>query len=352
MKKNFFQRAKHRMAIWCLWCLGSVFFSSPVWAVEASFSPAFMTIGHWDAAKEVRVDVNVWYPTRSKPSRVSYGPWRFNVVRFGKAAEGLFPLIILSHDSAASRFSYHESASLLASLGFVVMAPDHKNDNLQRMTQNFSWSQLQDRMHEVQTVLRMAATHKDIRAMVDMQRVGLYGFGTGATTMLLLGGAMLDAKGWDNYCVQVPQSTAYCNAWAQGHVEKMLTTLPAFGQSFAEQGIKAVVAVSPKYDFLLTSRALNSVALPLLVLETEKDTSKKVWDQNTAKELFPAQTEFYVVDEVAGRDLMSACPPELRRDLPDLCGTATPAQREVAHEVMHEHVVHFFLEHLGQRADF
>ncbi len=340
------------MASWLLWCVCSLLFCSSVWAAEASFSPAFKTIGYWDEAKQERVDVNVWYPTKSKPSSVTYGPWRLRVVRYGKAAEGLFPLIVLSHDSAASRFSYHESAALLASLGFVVMAPEHKNDNLQRMAHNFSWTQLQDRMHEVQIVLDMAATHADVRTMVDTQRVGVLGFGTGATTMLLLGGAMLDGEGWDNYCVQVPQSTAYCNAWAQGHVQKMLTTLPAFGQSFAQKGIKAVVAVSPKYDFLLTSRALSSVSLPLLVLETEKDTSKKVWDQNTAQGLFPAQTEFYVVDGVEGRDLMSACPAELRQDLPDLCGSAPLKEREKAHENMHEHMVHFFLEHLGQRADF
>ncbi len=317
-------------------------------AQEPNFSPAFKTIGFWDAAQNMRVDVNVWYPTHSKPSRTSYGPWRINVVRYGKAAEGRFPLIVLSHDSAASRFSYYESAALLASVGFVVMAPEHMQDNLQRMIHNFQWQQLSQRMQELRIVLHMATTHKDVQSMVDSNRIGLLGFGTGATTSLLLGGAMLDATGWDNYCMQVPLSTAYCNAWAQGHVRKMLTTLPPFGQSFADARIKAVVAVSPKYDFLLTPKALQGITRPLAVFEAEKDLSKKVWDQSSAQAIFPPQTLFTPIDGVDARDLMSACPPELRKDLPDLCGSALPENRKKAHEIFNTEVVHFFLEHLGQ----
>ncbi len=320
---------------------------TPTRAAEVRFSPAFKTIGVWDKEKKIRADVNVWYPCKSRPSRASYGDWRLTVVRFGRAVEGRFPLILLSHDSAASRFSYHETAAFLASLGFVVMAPDHKTDNLQRMEHNFHWQQLAERMQELRVALDMAANHKEVQPMVDMQRVGIMGFGTGATTALLLGGATLDSAGWVNYCVQVPQSTTYCNAWAQGHVESMLQDLPKFTQSFADARIKSVVAVSPKYDFLITRQAVQSLQVPLLLLETEKDLAKKIWNAHSIPTIFPPQTRFLSMEGIDTRDLMAACPPALRKDLPDLCGTASGEVRKKAHESFNTAVVQFFLEQLG-----
>ncbi len=336
------------VAVACVGMCAFVGLEQRAFAADAPFSPAFKTIGVWDVHKKIRADVSVWYPTKSKPSRTAYGDWRLNVVRFGRAVEGRFPLIILSHDSASSRFSYHESAALLATFGFVVMAPDHKNDNLQRMKSNFRWQQLEERWDELRVVLDMATTHEEVRSMIDPSRIGLLGYGTGATTSLLLGGAMLDSQGWENYCVQVPQSTTYCNAWAQGHVQKMLPSLPPYGKSFADARIKAIVAVSPKYDFLITKKALQAVKSPLLLLETEKDLAKKIWNESTVQDIFPQQSVFLSIDNIDTRDLMSACPPALRKDLPDLCGTATAEVRRSAHEAFHGHVLEFFLLQLGQ----
>ncbi len=333
----------------CLFLVVTFFSFCPMGAhaAQSAFSPAFKTIGVWDEQKKLRLDVNVWYPTKSRPSVVSYGDWRLKVVRYGRAVEGRFPLILLSHDSASSRFSYHESAAALASAGFVVMAPDHKQDNLQRMGHNFAWQQLEERMQELRAVLDLASTHKDVLPMVDMQRVGIIGFGTGATTALLMGGAMLDSEGWVNYCVQVPQSTTYCNAWAQGHVEAMLQGIPPYGQNFVDARIKAVAAVSPKYDFLITKKTLQNVQVPLLLIETEKDIAKKIWDDTSIKDVFPPQTSFFTIDGVDTRDLMSACPAALRKDLPDLCGTAGTDLRNATHEIFNEYTLLFFLEQLG-----
>ncbi len=348
MKKSLFRGMLATAGLF--FCLCFLCVPSLVLAKDPAFSPAFKTVGYWDKNTNARVDVSVWYPTHSKPSTANYGPWRLQVVRYGKAVEGRFPLIVLSHDSAASRFSYHESAALLAAMGFVVMAPEHKGDNLQSLEHAFQWQLLAQRMQEVRTVLHMAESHNDVRHMVDTSRMGFLGFGAGATTGLILSGAMVDAVGWENYCVQVPQSTTYCNVWAQERVKKMLGTLPPFGQSFADARLKAVVAVSPKYDFLLTPKALQVITRPLLLVETEKDLNKKVWLASNFFETFPEQTEFSLINGIEIRDLMAACPPALRKDLPDLCGKANPEERELAHESMHESIIPFFLQVLGQSA--
>ena len=49
--------------------------------------------------------------------------------------EGQHPLVVLSHDSAGSRFSLHALASQLARNGFVVVAPTHAHDNVDSLKQ-------------------------------------------------------------------------------------------------------------------------------------------------------------------------------------------------------------------------
>ncbi len=330
-----------------------VFFSALLLIPSESFAaelfqPAFKTIGVWNKSNSTRIDVNIWYPTHSRPSRAVYGEWSFDVVRFGRAVTGRFPLIVLSHDSAATRFSYHDTASLLARSGFVVMAPDHKNDNLQRMSQLFTWQQLAERMQDIQTILHMAATHKDVREMVDTNRMGFLGFGTGASVALLLGGARIDASGFDGYCRRVPQSIMYCNAWAAGHVQKMLQGLPPLGKSFAEKRFKAIVAVGPKYDMFFTPKALESLHDGVMLIEAESDLKKKAWFDSDIQGFFPESMPYSIVKEVEARDLMAPCPAQLKKDLPDLCGSADADVRTLAFEIFCKDVRNFFLNILGR----
>ncbi len=339
-----------RRFAFCLFCVGFILCSMPklLQAAEGAFSPGFKTVGFLNTARSIRLDVNVWYPTHSKPRSARYGEWTLNVVRFGRAAEGRFPLIILSHDSAATRFSYYNTAAKLAQAGFVVIAPNHKHDNLQRMSHLFTFKQLEERLQDVEDILYMAERHADVRNMIDMQRVGFLGFGTGATVGLMLGDARLDAKGWDDYCAHVPQSAAYCNAWAKGHIQKMLGGLPPLGKSHADKRISALAAVAPKYDMFFTQQALQTVQIPTLLVETQKELGKKAWDNHTFTEFFPPQTAYHLLENIESRDVMAACPPELKKDLPDLCGTATPEVRAASHEVFARHILHFFLEQLGR----
>ena len=93
----------------------------------------FRTLGQWSQTANLRLDVNVWYPSVRPPRDLNYAPWEISASRAGKAVEGRFPLLLLSHDTAGTRFSYHDTAAWLASLGFVVAAPNHTADNMDNM---------------------------------------------------------------------------------------------------------------------------------------------------------------------------------------------------------------------------
>ncbi len=330
----------------CVFLL-SILLATPSFAA-VSFQPAFKTLGVWDSKTKVRVDVNIWYPTHSRPSPSNYAPWTLHVVRYGRSAEGRFPLILLSHDTGATRFSHHETAAELAKSGFVVIAPDHKNDNLNHISHPFTIKQLTGRVQELRAALNIGLSNEAISKSVDSERVGVLGFGMGASAALLLGNATLTPTGWDNYCTQVRNTSLYCGKWARERIQTMANALP-LNENLAEEHIKSVVAVSPSLNMFFDNDALINFSPDLLLIEAAKDSvNNEPWTTQAMQEKFFQETNFARIEGVDTPDLMSACPPDTRQSLPELCGDASSAVRRKAHQELNTAIIKFFLETLGR----
>ncbi len=328
-------------------CLFFVCASAIVAKAAASFEPAFKTLGIFNEHTGQRIDLNIWYPTYSRPTPTSYNPWTLTVVPYGRAAKGRFPAIILSHDTVATRFSYHESAASLARSGFVVIAPQHRADNQDAMSHIFSVEQLLYRVDDIRFAIDTVLTHTAIKDSIDETRLGIIGFGTGGTAALLLGGALPQGDGWASYCEQAPPSSPYCNAWGKGRMQKMAEQFPLHA-SLEDPRISAVVAVAPNYPMFFDKAALQSFLLPLLLIEAEYDSLNLApWNVGVLVNNFPREITFERIARVDSLDLMSACPPRLQRDLPELCGAAPLPVRQRARAQFESRVQHFLLDHLG-----
>ena len=169
------------MALLCL------FITVPALA-DNGYNPGFRTLGFWQQESGIRVDVNVWYPSVRAPRSLSYAPWTIRGARNGKPVPGRFPLILLSHPSSGTRFSFHDTAAALAARGFVVAAPTHPRDCMENMDHLFLWEQLKDRALELSATMDLLLADKDIGPSIDPKRIGVLGYGSGATAALLLGG--------------------------------------------------------------------------------------------------------------------------------------------------------------------
>ena len=189
------------MALLCL------FITVPALA-DNGYNPGFRTLGFWQQESGIRVDVNVWYPSVRAPRSLSYAPWTIRGARNGKPVPGRFPLILLSHPSSGTRFSFHDTAAALAARGFVVAAPTHPRDCMENMDHLFLWEQLKDRALELSATMDLLLADKDIGPSIDPKRIGVLGYGSGATAALLLGGALPDCSGWMDYCRKAPQADA------------------------------------------------------------------------------------------------------------------------------------------------
>ena len=144
------------MALLCLSCLTAV----PALA-ENGYNPGFRTLGFWQQESGIRVDVNVWYPSVRAPRSLSYAPWTIRGARNGKPVPGRFPLILLSHPSSGTRFSFHDTAAALAARGFVVAAPTHPRDCMANMDHLFLWEQLKNRALELSATMDLLLADKE-----------------------------------------------------------------------------------------------------------------------------------------------------------------------------------------------
>lgn len=321
-------------------------------AGAGAFQPGFRTLGVWMEDLQLRMDVNVWYPTLRKPSSVSYGPWELHVARNSREAEGRFPLVLLSHDSPGTRFSHYETADHLARAGFVVAALTHEEDNADNMPHLFSLRQLTGRAEQLRAALDVLLVHEDTARSIDPDRVGVLGFGVGGTAALLVGGALPSGRGWQDYCAKAGPTDPYCTDWAAPRMRRLTEALP-LKASLADVRVKAVAAAAPAYGMLFDREGLRWLYPPLLLIRAGTDTFNRPSLHvdaiaDAVAGVVPSPPYLADLAETDAGSLMSACPPAMRKDISALCGEASPKQRRAALRRLNSLVGRFFLETLGR----
>ena len=310
-----------------------------------SIQPGFKTLGIWDPATAVRLDLAVWYPTASAPFQVDYGDWRFSAARGRPPLEGQHPLIVLSHDVAGSRFSLHQLAAELASNGFVVVAPTHPGDNVDGMDTLFTAAQATNRAKQLTLTLNIALHNPETAPMIDADRIGVLGVGPGGTAALLIAGARLDATEWPVYCAGKEDTPdPYCTPWAR---QRMDVFAAAPGLAYRDRRVRAAAAVSPYYPMMFTPAGLSRIRIPLLLLRAEKSPLYTLRHAERLLSAMPLPPQLGMLPDADTATLMSACGDNLKQTLPEMCLAVDASRREAVQEKMAAEAVSFFLKHLG-----
>lgn len=315
---------------------------------EAPLTPGFTTLGIWEPEQRLRLDVALWYPTRRPVSEVKYDDWVFQAARGARAVEGRHPLILLSHDSAGSRFSLHRLAAALARSGFVVAAPTHAGDNLDDMRLIFTPEQLFNRAEQLRGLLNALLRLPETEPLIDSNRVGVLGVGPGGAAALLLGGARLDRNGWEGYCQRTIAEDSYCSAWARPLMTRFAAR-PGLGTSLRDARIRAVAAVAPGFGMFFTREGLASMRTPVLLLRADLDATNLA--PNHAEGIrgrLPAPPVYDVLRETDAASLMSPCAPTLTPNLPEMCAAATAERRERTQTQLASLTARFFVAELGK----
>ncbi len=73
--------------------------------------------------------VTVFYPSQAADAPLKRGPFTLRVAYQGAPAKGNGRLVVLSHGSGGSAWTYADLARALVEAGFVVAVPLHRGDN-------------------------------------------------------------------------------------------------------------------------------------------------------------------------------------------------------------------------------
>lgn len=329
----------------CLCCLLLCALPAPLHA-EETYRVGLRTLGYWQSEEKVRLDVNVWYPTKWTPRELRFPPWRVEAARNADAAEGRFPLILLSHPSSATRFSFHDTAAWLAEHGFVVAAPTHARDCMRNMDQLHSWQQFTGRMAELRTLLDLLLRHEKLGKSIDPQRIGFLGYGAGGTTGLLLGGALPSCAPLDAYCAAAGPQDDYCHRWAASRLKKLCANLP-LTVSPADTRIKVVAAVNPSHLMLFDQAGLRWFHPRLLLVSAGLDQEADSRLTTALAHQLGSRARYLDLPDADTGALLAPCPPSLAEELPELCLSVTPVERRQQQEHLRRELLAFFLHWLG-----
>lgn len=131
--------------------------------------------------------ITVFYPSSSPAERVSRKPFELMLALNGTPVRGNGRLIVVSHGSGGSPWTYTDLASRLVEAGFVVAAPLHDGNNWKDMSKVGppSWKL---RPLEMSRAVDALGQDPRLAPLLALDKVGAYGMSAGGHTALTLAG--------------------------------------------------------------------------------------------------------------------------------------------------------------------
>lgn len=260
-----------------------------------------------DEVKGRSYSAALWYPSHRAESEINDADWTIRCGRNGKIADGVFPLVLISHDSAGSKHSLHDLAAMLARHGFIVLCISHTGDNYRDADLVFSPALIPSRVYQLKRMLDLFLAMPEWAEHVDVSRLALVGIGTGASTVLALSGAPLNGPGYEAYCTQNPTDEIYCSQWARSRMQGADTWLTV---PLPKLEPKALVLVAPEYGMLFEPGAARDLKCPVLIFSAGMSFRRGAANQAG---LFMSALGERAVETVlpnfTSEDFLAKCPP-------------------------------------------
>ncbi|KRF31698.1 alpha/beta hydrolase family protein [Paenibacillus sp. Soil787] len=191
----------------------------------------------------------VMYPSNTPESEDRLGPYPLELARDAEPAEGTFPLVLVSHGSGGTPLAYRTLARHLARNGFIVGMPEHpfnnRNDNsLEGTAKNLSY-----RPRHLKMAVDWFFENKRFDGKMKPDAVTIIGHSMGGYTALAAAGG-------------VPTSFPHESPDYQ----------PQLIEVEPDRRIRSLVLLAPASVWYQAEGALNSVTVPILMLDAEKDS--------------------------------------------------------------------------------
>lgn len=282
----------------------------------------------------------IWYPCAASAADIKMGSATIPGVLNCPVPEGRHPLIVLSHGSAGSFLSHHDTAAALADAGFVVAAINHVGDNAQDRSRQGYLSIFSTRPREMRRLIDYMTGAWPQKAQVDAARIGVFGFSRGGYTALVLAGGKPDFTGGLGICQDAP-TLPMCRDIASGKIAQ---------QPYVQDDrVKAVVVADPLNAF--PGEALKAVKVPVQlwasalggdgVTPASVEAVRKGLSSQ-AQSAPPASLDFQPVNGAGHFAFLAPCSPSQAEALPAICQDAAGFDRAQFHQDFNAKVTAFF----------
>jgi predicted dienelactone hydrolase len=278
----------------------------------------------------------VWSPCAKSAETLSVGLIEIEVALACALPETPRPLIVMSHGTGGTFMGHHDTAAALADAGFLVVAIDHPGDNARDDRRQYHFETFGWRPADLRRTLDFLLTRWRGHAIVDADRIGIFGFSRGGYTALAALGAQPDFALRRDLC-PAEVSLPVCDAIARG------ATLPTFA---ADTRLRAAVLVDPLNLFDADGLAAIGVPVQLWASETGGDGVTPASVEKLREDL-PGDAEWHRVPGAGHFAFLAPCSRALADAIPDLCRDADGFDRVRFHESFNATIVAFFARTLS-----
>lgn len=283
----------------------------------------------------------VMYPTAVSQTGVTdLGPYRLEAQAGVDVADGRFPLVVISHGHAGSRFGHHDLAEHLARAGYVVAALEHAGDSWADQTAFGTDRAMYGRAYQVSAAIDAVLADVKIGPHVDANRIGIAGFSAGGYTALTVIGARPNFSLQAKYCERHPDDDELCQ------VKELKRTLGDL-RVMKDPRVKAAYLMAP-LGLFFGAEAFDEVTAPVFLTWADHDVVL-LPDEHAElvkRGLGVKLAGTRVVSGAGHFVFMAPCTAELASDAARLCEDPVGVDRVAVHRAINTEAAAFFSERL------
>jgi len=283
------------------------------------------------------VEVGVWYPTDAKPAFMALGSWGHTVAAGAPIVGERLPLIVMSHGNGGFFGGHADTAQALAEAGFVVAALTHPGDNYKDQSRATAMA---DRPAALSALIGWMLESSPLKAKIDPDKVGAFGFSSGGFTVLAAAGGKPDLGKVPAHCLAHPNNYD-CQLTANHPIPAGTLT----AQWVHDDRIKAVVSAAPALGFSFGKDGLKGIKVPLQLWKAADD---EVLPGDEYAEFVHRNLgrphEYHVVPGAGHFDFLTPCTSV--KGVEVLCASASGFDRVAFHKAFNADVTRFFTDQL------
>jgi predicted dienelactone hydrolase len=231
------------------------------------------------------------YPATGEEAPQQFGPYALEVALDAAPAEGVWPLVVISHGNSGTPWAYRQLAKHLVLAGFVVALPAHTGNTRLDNSLAGTAANLANRPRHITLAIDAALADAALGAHIATGGVAVIGHSIGGYTALAAAGGL---------------------AWTGPHESK--GSPPAPVPVTPDARIRSLVLLNPA-TFWFIGGSLQPVRLPILLRTGEKDELTPIEHAHNIINgvADPALVEHQDVPGAGHFAFMSKFPPEMTR---------------------------------------